>query len=67
MKPALIPYAGKDKREYPITWEGSRLRRRVLYLFREGLDTLAIADDIGVPEHEIANALAKVRDLARAS
>lgn len=67
MKRALIPYAGKDTREYPITWEGSRLRRRVIYLFREGLDTAAIADDLGVPEHEVANALAQVRDAARLS
>ena len=65
MKRALITYAGKDTREYPITWEGSRLRRKALYLFREGLDTAAIAEDLGLEEYEVANALAEAREQAR--
>jgi hypothetical protein len=64
-RPALIPYAGKDNGEYPITWQGARLRRRTLYLFREGLDTAAIADDLGVFEHEVAQALTDARERGR--
>lgn len=59
---ALIPYAGKDRTERPIVWEAGRLRRRVLYLFQEGLRTDQIARDLGLPEHEVANALAQARD-----
>ncbi len=62
MRPALIPYAGYDRREQLLPPEGVHLERAALELFRTGLDTSQIGARLDVTPASVANALARIRD-----
>ena len=70
----LIPFAGKDKGEFPLRradagvsrWVGRDHRpEKILRLFRSGLDTLDIAKRLAVPEHVVWSELHDARNAER--
>lgn len=46
--------------------DAARFAFSVLFMFRQGLDTVAIAKALSLPEHVVANALARAREDERA-
>lgn len=62
---ALIPYAGKERSERDRWLLEARRLERVAYLFKIGRRTDQIAELLRLPEADVANHLARVREAER--